>query len=111
MSLIPSGVQASWIGQRAVLDERRWRERGRLLHHRRRGGQYPGDLQEPLGFLEPRRRLLPVEFAQVLDRGGQQRVPSGTRARGPLVQHVLLFFPFERPEVAGQVVQDRPCKV
>ena len=63
------------------------------------------------GFLEPRRRLLPVEFAQVLDRGGQQHFPSGSRARGPLVQHPLLFFSSERPEVPGQVVQDRPCEV
>ncbi len=38
----------------------------RVVHHGRRGGQYPGDLQEPLGFLQPHRRLLPVELAKVL---------------------------------------------
>ena len=54
------------IRQRTVPDERRWCERYRLLYHGRRGGQYPGDLQEPLGFLQPRRRLLPVELAKVL---------------------------------------------
>ena len=42
---------------------------------------------------------------------GQERIPSGTRARGPLVQHLLLFFSPERPEVPGQVVQDRPYEV
>ena len=42
---------------------------------------------------------------------GQERIPSGTRARGPLVQHVLLFISPERPEVPGQVVQDHPCDV
>ena len=42
---------------------------------------------------------------------GQERIPSGSRARRPLVQHLLLFFSPERPEVPGQVVQDRPRKV
>ena len=111
MSLIPSGVQTSWIRQCAVPDVRRWRERYRLLHHGRRGGQYPGDLQEPLGFLRPRRRPLPVEFAKVLDRGGQQRIPSGAGTRGPFVHNLLLLFSSERSEVPGQVVQDRPCEV
>ena len=111
MSLTPSGVEASRIRQRAVPDERRRCERDRLLHHGRRRGQDPGDLQEPLGFLKPRRRLLFVELAKVLHGRGQQRIPSGARARRPLVQHLLLLFSPERPEVPGQVVQDRPCEV
>ena len=111
MSLTPSSVEASRIRQRPVTDEGRGRERDRLLDHGRRRGQNPGGLQEPVGFLQPRRRPLPVEFAQVLDGGGQQRIPSGSRARGSLVQHLLLFFSPERPEVPGQVVQDRPCEV
>ena len=111
MSLTPSSVEASRIRQRPVTDERRRRERDRLLDHGRRRGQDPGDLQEPLGFLEPRRRLRSVELAKVLHGCGQERIPSGTRARGPLVQHLLLFFSTERPEVPGQVVQDRPCEV
>ena len=111
MSLTPSGVQASRIRQRPVSDVRRGRERDRLRHHRRRRGKDPGDLQEPLRFLKPLWRLLPVELAKVLHGCGQERIPSGTRARGPLVQHVLLFISLERPEVPGQVVQDRPGEV
>ena len=111
MSLTPPGVEASRIRQRAVPEVRRGRERYRLLHHGRRRGQYPGDPKEPLRFLEPRRRLVPVELANVLDRGGQQRIPSGTRVPGPLVQHPLLFCSSEGSEVPGQVVQDRPCEV
>ena len=111
MSLTPSSVEASRIRQRPVPDVRRWGERYCLLDHGRRRGQYPGDLQEPLGFLEPRWRLSLMEFGQVLHGCGQQRIPSGTRGRGPLVQHLLLFFLPERAEVPGQVVQDRPCEV
>ena len=111
MSLTPPGIEASRIRHRAVTDERCGRERDRLLHHGRRRGQDPGDLQEPLGFLQPRWRLLLVEFAQVLYGRGQERIPSGIRSRGPLVQHFLLFFSPERPEVPGQVVQDRPGEV
>ena len=111
MSLTPSSVEASRIRQRAVTDERCGRERDRLRHHRRRRGKDPGDLQEPVGFLKPLWRLLPVELAKVLHGCGQERIPSGTRARGPLVQHVLLFISPERPEVPGQVVQDRRCEV
>ena len=111
MSLTPASVEASRIRQRTVTDERRGREGDRLLHHGRRRGQDPGDLQEPLAFLQPRRRLLPVELAKVLHGCGQERIPSGSRTRGPLVQHLLLFFSTEGPEVPGQVMQDRPCEV
>ena len=81
--------------------KRRGREGDRLLHHGRRRGQDPGDLQEPLAFLQPRRRLLFVELAKVLHGRGQQRIPPGSRARRPLVQHPLLSFSPERPESSG----------
>ena len=42
---------------------------------------------------------------------GQERIPAGTRGRGPLVQRPLLLCSPERPEVPRQVVQDRPCEV
>ena len=35
----------------------------------------------------------------------------GYPCSGPLVQHLLLYFSPERPEVPGQVVQDCPCEV
>ena len=111
VSLTPSSVEASRIRQHAVTDERRGRERDRLRHHRRRRGKDPGDLQEQLGFLKPLWRLLPVELAKVLHGCGQERIPSGTRARGLWFSACCCSSRPSDRKFRGQVVQDRPCKV